>query len=218
MRTQLRLLPILIITLAVACLLRLGDVWQGLEVIGATPAVAKSEAAKTPAKAKPAATKPAPEATKKADADARDETRIDPATLSASEVAVLQALSQRRAKLDTHRRELETREGVLKATETRIDEKITRLKKIEASIEALIEKQDAAREAKLKSLVKVYESMKPKDAARILDQLEMEVLLEVTGRMKESRMAAIMAKMTPTRAKELTVHLAKRPHLPDAES
>ncbi len=228
---RMRLLPILILTLVLVCFLRLGDVWQDLVLIGPREAVAQ-----VAEKKKVAERKKAPETgdPKKADEETRSDAgkaeaakpeaeaadtpeRIDPATLSPSEVAVLQALGQRRQKLDMHRRELETRAGVLKATEAQIDEKIARLKKIEASIQAMIEKQDALREEQLKSLVKVYESMKPKDAARILDRLDIEILLEVTGRMRESKMAAIMAKMTPTRAEELTVRLARQPYLPETE-
>ena len=228
---RMRLLPILILTLVLVCFLRLGDVWQDLVLIGPREAVAQVAEKKKVAERKKAPEtgdpKKADEETKsdagkaeaaKPEAEAADTPeRIDPATLSPSEVAVLQALGQRRQKLDMHRRELETRAGVLKATEAQIDEKIPRLKKIEASIQAMIEKQDALREEQLKSLVKVYESMKPKDAARILDRLDIEILLEVTGRMRESKMAAIMAKMTPTRAEELTVRLARQPYLPETE-
>ncbi len=233
---RMRLLPILILTLVLVCFLRLGDVWQDLVLIGPREAVAQVAEKKKVAERKKAPEtgdpKKADEETKsdagkaeagkaeaaKPEAEAADTPeRIDPATLSPSEVAVLQALGQRRQKLDMHRRELETRAGVLKATEAQIDEKIARLKKIEASIQAMIEKQDALREEQLKSLVKVYESMKPKDAARILDRLDIEILLEVTGRMRESKMAAIMAKMTPTRAEELTVRLARQPYLPETE-
>ena len=62
----------------------------------------------------------------------------------------------------------------------------------------------------MRRLVKVYESMKPKDAARIFEEIDMEVLLEVAGGMKENKIAAIMANMTPRRAQELTIELADR--------
>ncbi len=141
---RMRLLPILILTLVLVCFLRLGDVWQDLVLIGPREAVAQ-----VAEKKKVAERKKAPETgdPKKADEETRSDAgkaeaakpeaeaadtpeRIDPATLSPSEVAVLQALGQRRQKLDMHRRELETRAGVLKATEAQIDEKIARLKKI----------------------------------------------------------------------------------------
>jgi flagellar motility protein MotE (MotC chaperone) len=54
----------------------------------------------------------------------------------------------------------------------------------------------------------MYETMKPKDAAAILDQLEMSVLLRVARGINPRKMAPIMAKMNPAKAMELTAGLA----------
>jgi flagellar motility protein MotE (MotC chaperone) len=51
--------------------------------------------------------------------------------------------------------------------------------------------------------------MKPKDAARIFEKLDMETLLLVAERMKERKLAPIMAKMDPTKAKDITEELAQ---------
>jgi flagellar motility protein MotE (MotC chaperone) len=59
-------------------------------------------------------------------------------------------------------------------------------------------------------LVKTYETMKPKDAARIFDTLEMEVLIEVAQRMKEAKLAPVLAAMDPAKAQSVTVELAAR--------
>ena len=60
--------------------------------------------------------------------------------------------------------------------------------------------------------------MKPKDAARIFEQLDMVVLLDVIERMKERKSAPILAKMKPQRAKEITLELAQRRGLPVAQN
>jgi hypothetical protein len=57
-------------------------------------------------------------------------------------------------------------------------------------------------------LVKVYETMKPRDAAAIFNDLGMPVLLAVVGRMKEAKAAAILAAMTPDKARDVTTQLA----------
>jgi flagellar motility protein MotE (MotC chaperone) len=106
------------------------------------------------------------------------------------------------------------REKILQATEKRIDGKIGELKKLETRIKKLLLQHDKETEEQLKSLVKVYESMKPKDAARIFEELEMEILLNVTERMKEVKMAKVLAAMSPAKAKTLTVKLATRRRLP----
>jgi flagellar motility protein MotE (MotC chaperone) len=56
--------------------------------------------------------------------------------------------------------------------------------------------------------------MKPKDAARIFEQLELDTLLSVAERMKERRLAPVMAQMNPEKAKEMTVQLSKLRNLP----
>ncbi len=105
---------------------------------------------------------------------------------------------------------MEMREGLLKAAEKRVESKIAELKSLQETIDNLIRKYNEQEEAKMQSLVKIYESMKPKDAARIFERLDMEILLEVVERMKERKSAPILADMDPARAKSITVELARR--------
>ncbi|MBF0394506.1 MAG: hypothetical protein HQL38_17660, partial [Alphaproteobacteria bacterium] len=131
-----------------------------------------------------------------------------------SEIDVLQKLAERRESLEVRGRELDMREGLLKAAETRIDKKVVELKGLEASIQGLLKKYDQQEDAKMRSLVKIYETMKPKEAAKIFEQLEMPVLLEVIERMKEAKIAPIMAQMDPLKAKAVTTELASRRQMP----
>src|SRR3546814_1722809 len=101
---------------------------------------------------------------------------------------------------------MDEREVLLKAAEQRIDQKIGELESLQSSIEALLVTHDEQSEAQMQSLVKIYESMKPKDAARIFEELEMEVLLEVVESMKERKTAPILAEMNP-RSEEHTTEL-----------
>ena len=134
----------------------------------------------------------------------------DPSTFSPAEIALLENLARRRDEIERRARGLDVREDLLEATEQRIDEKIETLQALETRIEKFVERHDAAETEQMRRLVKVYESMKPKDAARIFEEIDMEVLLEVAGGMKENKIAAIMANMTPRRAQELTIELADR--------
>ncbi len=129
--------------------------------------------------------------------------------LSASEIELLQQLSGRRETLEVRERAAEKQQALLKAAEARIDQKVRELKSMQATIERLIETYDEQQEAKIRSLVKIYENMKPKDAARIFEKLDMETLLLVAERMKERKLAPIMAKMDPTKAKDITEELAQ---------
>lgn len=143
----------------------------------------------------------------------------DPNAMSPAEIAVLQSLSQRRAELDTRQREQDMREQLLAATEKKVNERIAELKALEERIVTLLGSRDQESEAQIASLVKVYESMKPKDAAKIFEKLEEDVLLNVAQRMKPQKIGAVLAEMDPARAQALTVQLATRLDLPkDAAS
>ena len=106
------------------------------------------------------------------------------------------------------------REGLLQAAEERIDKKIAELQNFQDTIEKLVKTYDADQVAKIQGLVKIYENMKPKNAARIFEELDMGTLLMVTESMGARRLAPIMAKMDPVRATEITVELSRLRNLP----
>ncbi len=137
--------------------------------------------------------------------------------LSASEIALLQDLSARRQELDAREAGFETRERLLAEAERRIDEKIAQLAQLEKEILALVEVQETTDNEKLDSLVRVYERMRPRDAARILESLDISLQLEVATRMREIKRAAILSAMDPAAARDLTNRLASRAQLPQTD-
>jgi flagellar motility protein MotE (MotC chaperone) len=169
------------------------------------PAATPPKQAPPAGQSAPVANTPAPSVTGKP----RD-TQVDPVTMSQTEIDILQALSERRRQLDDRERAVEQREAMLKAAEQRIAEKVNELKAIQAKLESSLKKQDNEREEQLKRLVKVYENMKPKEAARIFEQLEDGVLIDVAERMKEVKLAPVLAGMEPKKATLITTELAKR--------
>lgn len=179
---------------------------------GATQQPAQQPAAQQPA-GQPAAAKPAAAPA----AAAADSGTAGGDFMSRSEINLLQDLSTRRQQLETRSTELDTRERLLMATEQRIDKKIERLKKIEAEIKDLLRLHDEQQEAQIQSLVRVYETMKPKEAAVIFEKLDMDILVSVIEKMKDKKVALIMASMKPEVAKALTVELATRKKLPPIE-
>lgn len=149
-------------------------------------------------------------------AEPGEATPTSSADVSRSEVEVLQKLAARRAELDQRARDLDLREKLLTASEQRVGERISELKALEINVQKLLGQRDAQEEAQIASLVKVYESMKPKDAARIFEELDMEVLLPVADRMKEAKIGAVLAAMNSDAAKRLTVNMMRRPGEPPA--
>jgi len=125
------------------------------------------------------------------------------------EAELMNDLARQKAKA-TDKSDLEMRERLLEAAEKRVDGKIAELRALEARLKVLTGVKDEQASKQFASLVKVYETMKPKDAARIFEKLDLNVQLAVAHRMKESKMAAILAEMNPDAAKSLTMALAER--------
>ena len=207
-----KLLPAVVAALGLLFGLKVVAVWTGVNAVLTTPAVAQE-------------TQEEPESDAEGDAETEtaegstDGTEAPgaaaEANLSDTEIAVLKNLAERRQTLEARERELETREKLISAAEGRVESKITELKDIELRIESLLGQRDEAEEAQMRRLVKVYETMKPKDAAPIFQKLDQDILLDVAARMKESSVAGIMAAMDPASAQELTTMLAQRLTLPE---
>lgn len=123
---------------------------------------------------------------------------------------LLQHFADRRAEIERRTKEMEQREALLAAAEKRIDQKVAEMEKVRADIQKLMNQGDEKQSAQLESLVKIYETMKPKEAARIFEELDMPVLLGVIQKMKEQKTAPILAAMDPTKAKEVTAALIER--------
>jgi flagellar motility protein MotE (MotC chaperone) len=137
-----------------------------------------------------------------------------PAPFSDEELKVLQSLSQRRDLMDKRERDLEQREKLLQAAEKKVDEKVTELNSLKKKIEELLQGQQDMQDERVAQLVKIYESMKPKDAANIFNDMKFNILLGIIDKMSERKVAPILAAMTPERAREVSARLAEQKSLP----
>lgn len=130
--------------------------------------------------------------------------------ISPAERAILERLQARRQELDARAREIDIRENLLKAAEKRIESKVDELKAVESRISTVAEHRSEAEAARFKGLVTMYEAMKPKDAAKVFDRLEMGVLIEIASLIAPRKMSDIMGQMQPDVAEKLTVEMARR--------
>jgi len=219
-----RLVLSLMIFFSVAIVgVRLDDLWDSMakgkmfttvQQVQASPALAAETASKdAPKKAEPAAA-PTPAGPPKE--EAKQEAPATP-TSSSPESDLYRQLAGRRDQLDKRASELDSREALVSVAEKRIDQKLKEMETLKAQLEKLVGQAGAAQQAQLENLVKIYEIMKPKEAAKIFESLEMPVLLGVVQKMKPARTAAVMAEMNPEKAKEITIALTKQDQLPQVK-
>lgn len=118
-----------------------------------------------------------------------------------SERALLERLQERRQELEARARDLEMRESLLKAAEKQLDTRLGEMKEGETG------KVEASE--RIKALVIMYESMGPKEAARIFDRLDPRTLVDLVNHMNPRKVSEIMAKMQPEAAERMTLELAR---------
>lgn len=239
-RRMVRLLPLTITMLSLLFIIKMNEVYLGSrqlrEVYGARDAVAeekKVEGAKEEAKKEDVAGDAKKEEAKKDEGLGDGEKPVieektfgtgkstvkeiealkarDAKPLyTQTELDLLQNLSKRRDELEQRNRDLDIKAKVLEASEKRIADKISEMKTLEFELSKVLVQYNLKQDDQLKSLVKIYESMKPDEAAAIFNELEMPILLDVVGKMSERKVALVLANMSPKRARDVTQELADR--------
>lgn len=131
---------------------------------------------------------------------------------SAAERELLEKLRARRDTLESRNREVEIRDTLLRETERKLDERVGLLRALEGSAEGAGAKEEVKN--RYKPLIIMYESMKPKDAARVFDKLEIKELIELVRHMNPRKMSEILAAMEPAAAVKLTVAMAREAQAP----
>jgi flagellar motility protein MotE (MotC chaperone) len=184
----LRLLPLALAAMAVLAVVKLERVLGG-----GAPQMASALASAPAAPPAPAASAPPIQAPPAAQAERE----------------LLENLRARRLELDRQAEELAQRELLLGATERRMAERVNELRLLQAGLEGEVRARDEREEARIRQLARVYEAMRPRDAAAILDDLDMPILLQVIERMREAKASPVLAAMRPERARAATAELSR---------
>jgi len=126
-----------------------------------------------------------------------------------AEQAVLEGLRARRLEIEAREQAMAARDMVLAAAERRLAQRIEELSALQQRLEAADRQRGEREDSGWKQLVKLYEGMRPRDAATIFDELDLPVLVQVVDRMREAKAAPVLGAMRPERARLLTTELAR---------
>ncbi len=208
-----RLLPITIFALAGLLAMK------SVELVRvAAAAVAESQAVVTTAQAAspaapehmpPASPSAQPAGTPSAQPAATPAAEDSAAPVGDGERTVLLELRKRRQELDSRETALAARESLMAATEQKLSGRVAELQTLQKKLEALEATRQEREDTSWQRMVKLYETMKPRDAATIFNDLEMPVLLQVLDRMKEAKAAPVLAAMQPDKARDVTAQIAR---------
>ncbi|UFN48662.1 hypothetical protein LPC08_22045 [Roseomonas sp. OT10] len=132
-----------------------------------------------------------------------------PNPVEAAERAVLESLRNRRGVLEAREQALAAREAVLAAAERRLNARLEEMAALQSRLEQLDRQRGEREDAGWRGLVKTYETMRPRDAASVFDELDLPVLVQIVDRMREAKAAPVLGAMRPERARQLTTELAR---------
>jgi len=141
---------------------------------------------------------------------------LDPASTHAACSApedlepMLAAFQKREARIAEQESAIRNRLQALSVADEEIEKKLAALTRAEIDLRQTIALADTAAEGDLARLTKVYETMKPKQAAALFEEMNPEFAAGFLGRMRPDAAAAIMAGLTPEAAHSFSVVLAGR--------
>ncbi|WP_341212436.1 hypothetical protein [uncultured Limimaricola sp.] len=127
---------------------------------------------------------------------------------------VLSAIATERGLLHEQRAALDERASEIALAEETLSIEMARLAELRGELEGLMTKIDEARQADVARLVALYVNMKPREAATIMNDLDIEVAVTVLGAMPERDAAPVLAAMNVVRAQAISMIILERSKLP----
>nr|WP_295834307.1 flagellar motor switch protein [uncultured Azospirillum sp.] len=215
-----RILPITLVAVLMVLPLKLGALVDGFPVIaqqfdrefGAHERPWATDLKATDPKAVEAAPAPAPLPVSTPVAEVPPPVALAPP--NCTDPLLRTAIDEQKADSAGRQNRLREAEAVLAATEARVGTQIQRLNGVKREVEALMTQRSNLQQEDLKRMVSIYEAMKPRDAARILTDMETDIVVDVLDRIAERRAAPILAELADAKAREVTRLILQRRALP----
>lgn len=130
--------------------------------------------------------------------------------LDGGAMAMLSSLREREARLVEQERLSADQQASIGLARTEIDKKLAELANAEAKLAATIAQADQAADKDVSALVAMYESMKPKDAAKLFAEMDPDFAVGFLARMRPDSAAGVLVGLDPPKAYAISVLLAGR--------
>lgn len=101
-------------------------------------------------------------------------------------------LADRKKQLDKREADLVRREEEVAKLKSEIEAKLNEMKNYRTTISALLQDRVASDSAKVETLVQVYSSMKPSQAAKVFETMDEDLVIEILSKMKKKNAADIL--------------------------
>lgn len=160
--------------------------------------------------------KPKPSSAKTQEIDSRKQSS-PPAQIPPSAPATLPTLSDMATRLEQREAELRKREEAVRQKEEYLskleqetEKKLKELIGIQKEIQAYRAEKEEAQNGKIRSLAKIYGTMKPKEAAKLLENLDDQLVVSVISTMTPDEAGNILGNMDIKKAAKISESLSHR--------
>ncbi|MFO1104940.1 MAG: hypothetical protein U1E34_02480 [Amaricoccus sp.] len=123
---------------------------------------------------------------------------------------LMKALRDREAQLNAEETRLADRAQTLNVAEAKLAEQLAAYEKAQKQLQDTLASADKAAEKDIDRMTTVYENMKPADAARILDRMDVNFAAGLMARMRPEIAANVLAAMNADSAYAVTLTVASR--------
>lgn len=121
---------------------------------------------------------------------------------------ILVSAKERLEFLEKREEALKEQQRLVEIADRRVREQVAKLELIKDKIVEQAQLADSKIAKESRRLISIYEKMKPKDAANIFNEMSPKVAAELLRSMREDQSSAILAKMSPKIAYDVTLALA----------
>jgi flagellar motility protein MotE (MotC chaperone) len=157
----------------------------------------------------------AQEPSKEAAKDAPKETGKPASTeMCAAPEQVMTLIQEERKTLDDRSKKIDEEQAKLELAKERIKVEMQNLANLKQELVLLVEKSQTRHDDDVAKLVQLYQTMKPKEAAEIMNALDLDIAVTVLAEMDNRNAAPILAKMNPEKARAVSKVIMERNKLP----
>ena len=137
---------------------------------------------------------------------------------STDELSFFNKLNDRKKELDLREAELAKLEEELQKQKAELDDKIKQLETMRGDISKTLKTRVAVDQEKVEKLVQFYSTMKPPQAAKVIESLNEDLAVEVMDKMKKKNAAEIMNALDAKKARRLSELLTGYERTPSSTS
>ena len=146
----------------------------------------------------------AAEKSAESEAQAKAQPPADFRQWSDEEISFFSKLNDRKKQLDLREAELNKLEEELQKQKAELDQKIKQLDSMRADISKTLKSRVATDQEKVDKLVQFYSTMKPQQAAKVIESVNEDLAVEVLDKMKKKNAAEILNAMDSKKARRLS--------------